>query len=61
MEGEGSMTILPYLFAAIIACNVAVLMIATRNAALREKAKAAAPNCVDLARYRYYRRLNEVV
>lgn len=55
------MTILPYLFAAIIACNVAVLMIATRNAALREKAKAAAPNCVDLARYRYYRRLNEVV
>ena len=49
------MTAIPYLIAAVIACNVAVLMIATRNAANREKAKREAMNVVEL---RYYRRVD---
>ena len=44
-----------WLLLGVIACNVLVLIIATRNATLREKAKREASNVVEL---RYYRRID---
>lgn len=45
------MTWIPYLIAAVIACNIAVLCLATRNAAKRERAKRAAENVVEFPYY----------
>lgn len=40
--------ILGALLLAIVLCNLAVIALATRNAAIRERAKAEAPNVVQL-------------
>lgn len=47
------MNAIPYLIIAVIACNIAVVAIATRNAAQRQKAIQQAPNV-----YPFYQRLD---
>jgi hypothetical protein len=52
------MTTIPFLLLAVVICNLAVVVIATRNAARRERAKEAAPNVIQL---RYYQKRGQIV